>query len=192
MFFTATDGELLERISQGDSSAFQDFYKRYKKAVLGYAIRLMGDRMRGEDIAQEVWLKVVRFAHQFSGEKAKSWVMQIVRTTALNEFRKKEFALDDSGEQAEQVEDVQQESIEEILCRENDLKKLKIAIDGLPEQQRMVFVIWMTEGLSYDEICRQTGLSLDAVKSLIYRARQKLVKELRSDVSSGTGERGEA
>ena len=152
----------------------------------------MGDRMRGEDITQEVWLKVVRFAHQFSGEKAKSWVMQIVRTTALNEFRKKDFALDDSGESAEQVEDVHHESIEEILCRESDLKKLKNAIDRLPEQQRVVFVIWMTEGLSYDEICRQTGLSLDAVKSLIYRARQKLVKELRNEVLTGKdeGERG--
>jgi RNA polymerase sigma-70 factor (ECF subfamily) len=111
----------------------------------------------------------------------------------INEFRKKDFALDDSGESAEQVEDVHHESIEEILCRESDLKKLKNAIDRLPEQQRVVFVIWMTEGLSYDEICRQTGLSLDAVKSLIYRARQKLVKELRNEVLTGKdeGERGE-
>ena len=53
-----SDGELIERIAGGDRAAFEELYQRYARAVLGLALRRLGDRGRAEDASQEAFVAI--------------------------------------------------------------------------------------------------------------------------------------
>ena len=57
-----TDGELIERVGDGDSDAFEELYRRYTRPVLGLALRRLGDRGRAEDAFQEAFAAIWRSA----------------------------------------------------------------------------------------------------------------------------------
>src|SRR5262245_1669147 len=60
-----TDGQLIERIATGDRSAFEELYGRYARAVLGLAIRRLGDRGRAEDATQDAFVAIWRSARTY-------------------------------------------------------------------------------------------------------------------------------
>lgn len=75
--------------------------------------------------------------------------------------------------------DLERESVEEVLMRGQTVAELKAKIDELPESQRVVLTIWMSGEASYDEMARELGITVSSVKSLLFRAKQSLEKELR-------------
>lgn len=69
--------------------------------------------------------------------------------------------------------------MERFIEQKNDIAKIKNAIDALPENQRLIFVSWMTEKKSHEELAVEFGTSVSAVKSLIFRARRNLEEKCR-------------
>lgn len=66
----------------------------------------------------------------------------------------------------------------QVLAR-SEIARVRIALDELPDAQRVVLVLWMTEDLSYDQIAAQMNVSESSVKSLLFRARANLEKKIR-------------
>ena len=64
-----TDGQLIEQIAGGDREAFEELYGRYARAVLGLALRRLGDRGRAEDAVQETFASVWRAAGSYKPER---------------------------------------------------------------------------------------------------------------------------
>ena len=60
-----TDGQLITRVAEGDRPAFEELYRRYARAVLGLALRRLGDRGRAEDAAQEAFVAIWRSARTY-------------------------------------------------------------------------------------------------------------------------------
>lgn len=180
-----TDDQLMKEVAMGDQRAFEALFKRYGSRVLGYARRILSDQGLAEEVSQEVWIKIVRSATNYdSKNQFTSWLLTIVRNTAISEMRKRsrysrDVELDEQivGSVSDSREE--KRNLESALIARYDLSMVRNRIDSLPDFQRTVIVIWMTEELSYEEIASQTGATVSAVKSALFRAKKSLETSLK-------------
>src|SRR5256884_4297843 len=84
-----TDGDLLQRVGHGDRSAFELLYRRYARAVLGLALRRLGDRGRAEEAVQETFTSVWRSASSYKPERGPGapWLYAVARHAIVDRFR---------------------------------------------------------------------------------------------------------
>ena len=176
-------------VAQGSSPAFAELFKRHGGRVLGYCARIVGERAAGEDLSQEVWIKVAKAAPDWRPEASlRAWLLTIARNAALNHLRRQNrLELMGESEEPEAPEAsfaLDRLTIEDKLIAAEDKKRVAHAIDGLSDQKRAALMMWLNEQLSQDEIARELGITLAAVKSLLHRARNELESRL-SDEKGG-------
>jgi RNA polymerase sigma-70 factor (ECF subfamily) len=173
------DGELMKAIARGNAPAFRELFLRHSSLVMGYGRRMVKDLALAEDVSQESWMKVVRAAPSYEDKGVfRAWLLSIVRRTALNLLRSRsrfEFITEPSAE----TENTPRENFEKIFSQQQELEHVKQLIEALPDQQRVALVIWLSEDMSYEDIAAELGLSVAAVKSLLFRARRTLEQQLR-------------
>ncbi len=175
------DIELLKKIANGDSKAFESLMKKHQNAVYGLSLRILGARMLAEENVQETWIRVVRSAGTFQQqEKASvlSWILKITKNLALNVLDKRGWEEQLSEENENQISD-SVEDISTTLQKAEDMKALKKAIDTLPDRQRVALILWMHEEKSYSELSVELGININAVKVLLFRAKENLEKALK-------------
>jgi len=178
---------LVDRISSGDSTAFQEFVDRYKKKIYYIAYDITGDHNDAEDVSQEVFIKVFRSLKTFRrNAKISSWLYQISVNASIDLLRKKsskpEKSMDDleradiqeslpgSGTRAQNPE----RSAEDFLIQ----KHISQALQKVSPKERSVFVMRHYNELKIREIAEILSISPGTVKALFYRATRKLRKEL--------------
>jgi RNA polymerase sigma-70 factor (ECF subfamily) len=165
--------ELLRAFREGEEWAFDALYRRYEKAVLRYVDQLTGGDDAGPDLVQEVFLKVHRFRADYDPKYAFStWLWQIARNTVLDWQRKsrpESAAID-----PEEGPACPRPDAEALLARKGERRVLRDVIRNLTGLQRRVIWLRVIHQLSYGEISRRLGLSLSAVKCLVYRSKQAL------------------
>jgi len=180
------DAALMLRLQAGDDACFAQIVERHQRRVFGLAYRFLGGRSDVEDAAQEVFIRVYRGRRTYKPTASfTTWLYTICRNTCYNRLRKKavpavSFSGDEDGDAFLQPTDVRTATPLQSMLQEERAKKVKKAIDALPEGQRMAVLLYRFEGLSYAEIGEVIGKSEKAVKSLLHRARQNL-KELLAD-----------
>lgn len=175
------DAEVVKAFLAGEERAFQELVERYQNRLLNFVVRTVGDRERGEDLVQEVFIRVYRHLHRFDQtKKFSTWIYTIASNLAKNELRnrsrnplvffqtlKKNW---DDEDRPLQFEDSQ--SRPDDLYRKRHLRALvEESVHQLPEHHRQVFVLRELEGKSYEEIAEITGCNLGTVKSRLNRAR---------------------
>src|SRR5437867_5740620 len=86
----STDGELIERIAGGDRPAFEELYGRYARAVLGLAMRRLGDRGRAEDATQDAFVAIWRSARTYKPERGAGapWLYAVARNAITDGLRR--------------------------------------------------------------------------------------------------------
>jgi RNA polymerase sigma-70 factor (ECF subfamily) len=175
------DSELVTAFLDGEERAFGVLVERYQTRLLNFIYRTIGDRERGEDLVQEVFIRVYRHLHRFDrSKKFSTWVYTIASNLAKNELRnrsrnplvffqtiKKNWQDDDRPLQFEDST-----TRPDDLYRKRHLRELvEQSVQQLPEHHRQVFVLRELEGKSYEEIAEITGCNLGTVKSRLNRAR---------------------
>jgi RNA polymerase sigma-70 factor (ECF subfamily) len=181
-----SDDQLMLGLSGKDQRvanlAFRALFDRHSAKLLGFCTRMMGDRNRGEDMAQEVWLQLVTRSSQYEGqEKFVAWLFTLGRNRCLSELRatkKWRESISDAAE-IESLVDFDQASVENVLSIHEDQNFLKQQIDLLPSAQRAALVMWMTQECSYEEVAKELNVTLSAAKATLFRAKQNLEKSLR-------------
>lgn len=172
------DEDLLKRIAGGDASAFALLFAKYKNAVFGLAFHLMGSRMQAEDIAQETWIRVVKNAASFrGGGSARAWVLAISRHLALNSLRQRKWEAELPPENEAALVD-ESLSFEDLLQSEEASRRLQAALAELPDRQRVALVLYLGEEKSYAAIASELDIEVNAVKALLFRARENLKKRV--------------
>ena len=179
---TSTDDELMIEVTNGNQVAFSILFQRYGGLLLGYGQRLMGERARAEDLTQDVWMKVIRFSSGYQSKgHFKAWLFTIARNTAINQLRnEKDWALPALGE-FDQRNNSEELSAEAVLAVDQDWRSIMQLVDQLPPAQRAALMFSVIDELSYEEISASLKTTVPAVKSLIFRARQTLQKNLRKE-----------
>ncbi len=180
-----SDDLLMKQIAEGKTSAFNMIFNRYSKRVLDYSLKLLGDKNRADDVAQEVWLKLITAAQTYEPRaQFISWLHTLVYNTAMSELRK-------SSRQSQRIlslpietftnqADSNQNSAEDKLVERSNLSNLRKAIKRLPKSERVVITIWISEDSCHEEIAKQIGKTASSVKSTLFRARRKLEDHLRA------------
>jgi RNA polymerase sigma-70 factor (ECF subfamily) len=164
-------------------------YEKHKADVYRFARRLAGSPADAEDLVQEVWLRVVRHRDAISEERdMKAWLFTItanLHRDALRKSRVRKLLLlaprRDAGPEVDVVAAAPDASPGPGALAEHSEagRALDRALAGLPNRQRSVFVLKMIEGYKHEEIGGILGVPVNTVKTLLFRAVQRLRKELR-------------
>jgi len=171
-----SDEVLLQQIGNGDSKAFGSLFERYKKAVFGLALHMMGAAALAEEVAQETWVSVVKEASAYTGRGAvKSWIFAMTRNRCLNELKKRKW---EQPMEEDQLNNLPAEEISDPAEYLSELQEdLKEAILLLPDKQRCAVVLSLHEENSLSDIAKHMDMKVNAVKATLFRAKQNL-KEL--------------
>lgn len=184
----ASERRLIEAFRDGENWAFEEIYRRHRRLVLGALLPGVRHRETADDLAQEVFLKAHRFRESYRPEFAlATWLRTIARNT-LHDWRRsrtgtplEQIAFDAPAaagdESISTVEALpsRDPSPERWLHRRHERRRLRELLRSLTRSQRRVVWLRVVRELSYAEIAKLLGLSLDAVKCLAYRARQALL-----------------
>lgn len=173
------DVALMLRLQQGDDSALEEIIRRHQRNVLNLVYRYLGDASYAEDVAQEVFFKVYRARQQYEPKaKFSTWLYRVTVNHCLNEIRSRKSQPAPAALSDDLLNDSGVIDPDENLDREEIQRSVKAAIDALPEHQRMAVILARYEELSYEEIAETMGISLEAVKSVLHRAKEGLKEKL--------------
>jgi RNA polymerase sigma-70 factor, ECF subfamily len=183
-----SDQELIQKILEGDKHCFRDLVQQYHVMVINTCYGLVHIREDAEDVAQEVFLEIYQSLARFRSEsRLSTWIYRIAVNKSINYLRKVkvrqrtksiEPAYSHDDHEGMQVPAAASENPFNILNNKERSKFLYEALDALPENQKIAFVLHQYEDLSYKEITDIMKLSLSAVESLIHRAKINLQKKL--------------
>lgn len=178
-----TDFELINRTLSGDQDAFTDLVRRYDKRVHALAWRKTGDFHIAEDITQDTFLRAYRKLGTLKNPNLfAGWLYVIANRLCDTWFRR-------SGPKLQSLEAIPTAELEETLYSDFTVKQrekqtsehrvelVKRLLRRLPESERIVITLHYLAGSSIKEISEFLGVSLNTVKSRLYRARQRLQKE---------------
>lgn len=166
---------LIRRVRAGDAAAERQLYEAHVDRVYRLAYRMAGDDAMAQDITQDAFVRAFDRIGDFRGDSAfGTWLYAIANSVALNTLRKvkrferRETALDD----AVQVGTYDRRA-------EPDLRRrLREAIDRLPQKYRQVFLMHDVEGFKHHEIAETLGVQVGTSKAQLSRARAKLREAL--------------
>jgi RNA polymerase sigma-70 factor (ECF subfamily) len=188
---TASDSDLLIRISTRDEAALGTLYDRYGSIALALAYRLLGDRGAAEEIVQEAFLSVWRRCGTFDIDRGsvKGWLMTIVRNAAIDRrrgrFRYQQGEVD--------IDDVAYrlagQDVWEDVSRALDRQSVRRALADLPAEQRETLELAYYEGLTQMEIAQRTGEPLGTVKSRVRLGLRRLERNLNAMGAAGVPDR---
>jgi RNA polymerase sigma-70 factor, ECF subfamily len=182
------DLELIGRLSENDPQAFRILVEQYQDMVFRTSMGLLHDREEAEDISQEVFIEVFRSIGYFRGEsKLSTWLYRITINKSLNELKKNQrqkawSKFEDliKGKKEDRRELSIPDSSNESAGEAKELRIiLQQAIDELPENQRIAFVLAKFDELSYKEIAEIMNTTVSSVESLVHRAKSNLQKRLQ-------------
>jgi RNA polymerase sigma-70 factor (ECF subfamily) len=176
---------------------FEELVDKYQKKIYNLILRSINDPEEAADLTQETFLNACRSFHSFRGEcKIHTWLCQIAINQCKNRFRQRDRrravegpsldAIHAGSEDANhklEIADWSQSPQEELLKKETYRYVLK-AIAQLDPQYRQVVTLCDLQQLSYQDIARITGLSLEAVKTRIHRGRLMLRRKLEAYLKS--------
>lgn len=181
------DQELVQRVQQGDKSAFDLLVIKYQHRIVHLVNRYVKDPSEAQDVAQDTFIKAYRALGDFRGESAfYTWLYRIAINTAKNYLlsrsrRHIDYEID--VQDAEQIENTGQlkdmDTPDNLLMNEQIIKVIKIAIEKLPEEMRIAITLREFEGMSYEEIAEAMDCPIGTVRSRIFRAREAIDEKLK-------------
>lgn len=182
------------RLRSGDRSAFDVLIDRYQRSVLNTVWRFLGNRAVAEEVTQEVFVRIFRAAATYERKaKFETWLHHIVFNLCANAAdygrRRRTLSIDrpSQDEDAAPIDVIAHEDRgpAENLAGAEASRLVRAAIERLPEQQRAALILSRYESLPYQEIALALDVSLEAVKSLLFRARENLKRLLEPYVRDG-------
>ena len=174
-FGEMTDAGLLMAAAGGASSAFAEIVSRHYQPVYRLAWRMAGDAATAEDLTQEAFIKLWRNPRQVRNAAAlKGWLMRVVANAAIDRARRPSLA---TLEEAPEPVDPQARP-DAPLERAEASRLVDAALAELPHRQRQALALVYFENMPNAEAADIMEVSIDALESLLARARRSLKDRL--------------
>jgi RNA polymerase sigma-70 factor (ECF subfamily) len=174
-----TDGELIERVAGGDRWAFEELYRRYVRAVLGLALRRIGDRGRAEDAAQDAFVAIWRSARTYDPGRGAGapWLYAVARNAITDGLRR-------TPEATSELQDGPGNEPDPSDRAESAWTAWRVhrALETLPDHERPLIELAYWRGLSQSEIADSLGIPLGTVKTRTRSALARLADELDGEL----------
>jgi RNA polymerase sigma factor (sigma-70 family) len=181
----ADDHRLVAAVRRGDDRAFEALYSRYQRRIHAYAMGMVKDHGRAEDVTQEVFVSALRRMRETERPIAfKPWIYEIAKNACIDQFRRSRRAEEVSLEADEGLAPADYGRLvgsdpapHDAVETKQDLNDLCGAFGGLSDAHHEILLLRELEGLSYREIGDRMGMSRPAVESTLFRARRRLTEE---------------
>ncbi len=168
------DENIIYKIAQGDKSAFEKLYYLTDKAVFGFALSIVKNKYDAEDIMQDTYLQIRRYAGSYKAQNTPmAWILTITKHLAFAKLKQPsntqvdietQFSLADSANTVEEIE--------------NSIV-LKTLLNTLTDEERRVVILHAQTGMKHREIADILSLPLSTVLSRYNRALKKMNSALK-------------
>lgn len=174
------DTQLMLQVQTGDSDAANMLVRRNFGRIAKYIARLVGRDRASEDLAQDVFLQALTRADRYEPTaRVTTWLYRIATNTALNYLKSAAVRRESSSSAPATLETAQDAAPPDHELTMAELRgRVTAAIDALPHNQRVALTLFQYEDCSYEQIAEVLGVSIEAVRSLLLRARTALRREL--------------
>jgi RNA polymerase sigma-70 factor, ECF subfamily len=191
------DAKLMLRVKEDDADAYQLLLLNYQPRLQRVLRQMVDSESLAEDLVQDVFLRVWRARKNYQPTaKFSTWIFHIATNVASNAVRdrgrKREYQAAAGNMQSEAgmpLEEMAIASTGQIPVRRLDkverAEMVQAAVQALNQRQRTALLLSKFENLSYQEIADAMGLSVQAVKSLLSRARVNLRTLLKPYLDEG-------
>ncbi|BDU22287.1 Ecf-type RNA polymerase sigma factor [Dyella sp. GSA-30] len=175
------DATLMLAYAQGDVAAFEALYARHRAKLFGFLLRAARDRSTAEELFQDTWSRVIAARVRYQAQaKFSTWLLQIAHNLLIDSYRRKRPLAE--GEEAELAlarhEIPEHEQPEHALSDFEHRRRLQLAIEQLPDEQRTAVLLRLENDLSLEEIAQITGAGRETVKSRLRYAMNRLREQL--------------
>ena len=157
-----------------EEEVFSNLFKTNSKTVFNYIYYKFGNEEKAYDVVQEAFVKLWENCAKVSPEKAKSYVYTIANNLYLNVIKAEKVRL----KYADRINNTSYESPEFLLEEKEYKEKLDRALNSLPENQRITFLLNRIDGKKYAEIAEMEGVSVKAIEKRMHLA----LKALRNQI----------
>ena len=181
------DEDLMDAIAQGDAQAFAALLERHMERVRAIGWRMLGTAEAADDLAQDVFLRIWKKPEGYDRSKGRfaAWLSRVAANAAIDRLRAiRPGPLDDKMAEALVDGDPDPET---SLSNAQRAKRVRAAIASLPERQRQAIALSHDLGHTNIEIARIMDTSVEAVESLLGRARRKLKTLLAGEMNRHGG-----
>lgn len=177
------EARLIRRAQQGDAEAYSALYGRHYDAVYRYCYYRVGDVALAQDLASEVFVRMVEKLDTFRvrGRPLLAWLYTIARNLVTDAQRRNSKVTHLSLDKAESMSHDGQEELDRLVDRRLQADCLAAAMGHLTEDQRQVVLLKFMEGLSNAQVARLLAKTEGSIKSLQHRALGSLRRSLERE-----------
>jgi len=184
-----TDTQIVDRVLAGETDAFKQLVSRHQQLLYDLSFRLTGNATEAEDIAQAAFIKMFSGLSSYKKELVfKNWAYTITLNIARNRLRRKAllrflplgiFSPANGDDDIPVQEPVETGSSPDARLDAKNMRfSLESAISGLPEELKTSFVLYHLHKNPVQDISETLGITPNAASIRIYKARERLAKEL--------------
>ena len=181
------EAAVVRRVAEGERAASRQLVDQYLKPVTRYAFRMLGDAAEAEDVAQETFVKLWREAARWQPRaKLSTWLYRVAHNACVDRLRARKTR------EATPLPELSAEGQQpgELLERREASEAVAHALSELPERQRAAIALVYYQGLRNYEAAEVLGVKVEAVESLLARARRQLKRVLRPPSAASPSEQG--
>jgi len=173
------DEDLVCRIGAGDKRAAAELVRKHLPKMVGLGRRMLGDQAEAEDVAQEVFLRVWKHAAAWKPGQAKfeTWMHRVAMNLCLDRLRRNARQ---GGEVPADYADTSASATRALDDRQRR-DRVREALLALPERQRAAIVLCYYQERTNIEAAEILGVSVEALESLLARARRTLKSSLSAE-----------
>ena len=171
----------------GDEGALSELYRRRHAGIFRFALHMCGSPSIAEDVAQEVFIVLIRESHRFDGARGSvsAFLFGIARNQLLTRLRRERFYASIEDERSTGLIGTDTPGAVpqpiDALCRSELIASVQRAVLALPERYREVVVLCDLQELSYSETAAALGCAVGTVRSRLHRGRAMLIEKLRPE-----------
>ena len=172
--YNHTDHELFRLIAGGDEAAFAELFRRYDRRIYPFVLKMIKTATQAEEITHEIFIKLWRHRDRLvSVDQPEAYIFTIAARHTLDQIKKR---LNEHRMLRRLSADASpmHNDTEESLLLKDKAALVQQAIDQLPPQQKTVYLLSRQQGLSYEDIARQMGISANTVRNHLVKALQSM------------------
>ena len=176
-----TDEELMLAYARGEIRAFDDLYARHRGPLYRFVMRTIKDRALADELFQETWSRVVASRSRYRPQaKFSTWLLQIAHNLMVDHFRRlrPQAGADETELVLATLDAPEHEQPEQQLSEFEQRRRIELALEELPAEQREAFLLRAEQGLGIEEIAEVAGVGRETAKSRLRYALAKLRERL--------------
>lgn len=175
------DHALMLAYAAGDAEAFRTLYERHRGGLYRFILYRVDTRHVADELFQETWSRVIAARGRYRPDaRFRTWLYQIAHNLVIDSYRRKrpQAGSEESARILERQVADERTQPERVLSAFEQRRRLHMALERLPDEQRTVFLLRMEQGLGLEEIATITGCGRETAKSRLRYALKRIREHL--------------